>query len=218
MVDLSEIRRASPSIAFLFARLGGLLDSSSDPLGVPPFRSSYQYPRIRDFVVGPNGLDLALGDIYPLLHKYLSWFKSIHGDLRRENMGSVVRSSGSEWGSSSNVGVDGAGTNTTTSMPIFVPSSSNPHVPSAPRSFHALKEKCTLKAEVFDRFRDRFQFPNETRARLPRKGEKACVFANGEVCFYEAAFLCGLRFAIHPFIMEILNHLNIAPGQLMPNS
>ena len=160
MVDHSDIRCTSPSIAFLFARLGGLLDSSSDPLGVPPFRSSYQYPRIRDFVVGPNGLDLALGDIYPLLHKYLSWFKSIHGDLRRENMGSVVRSSGSEWGSSSNVGVDGAGTNTTTSMPIFVPSSSNPHVPSAPRSFHALKEKCTLKAEVFDRFRDRFQFPN----------------------------------------------------------
>ena len=133
-------------------------------------------------------------------------------------MGSVVRSSGLERGSSSNVGVAGAGTDTATSMPISVPSSSNPPIPSAPRSFHALKEKCTLKAEVFDRFRDKFQFPNETRAHLPKKGEKVCAFAHGEVCFYEAAFLCGLRFLIHPFIMELLNYLNIAPRQLMPNS
>ena len=29
--------------------------------------------------------------------------------------------------------------------------------------------------------------------------------------------MCGLIFPIHPFIME-LHHLNIAPGQLMPNS
>ena len=75
-------------------------------------------------------------------------------------MGSVVRSSSPERGSSSNVGVDGAGTDTVTSMPVSVPSSSNPPVPSAPHSFHALKEKCTLKVEFFDRFRDRFQFPN----------------------------------------------------------
>ena len=44
MVDHFEIRCISPSIAFLFARLGGLLDSSIDPLGVPSHRSSDQYP------------------------------------------------------------------------------------------------------------------------------------------------------------------------------
>ena len=38
------------------------------------------------------------------------------------------------------------------------------------------------------------------------------------MCFYEAVFLCGLRFPIHPFIMELLNHLIIASGQLMLNS
>ena len=38
------------------------------------------------------------------------------------------------------------------------------------------------------------------------------------MCFYEAAFQCGLRFPVHPFIMELLNHFNIALGQLMPNS
>ena len=38
------------------------------------------------------------------------------------------------------------------------------------------------------------------------------------MCFYEATFLCGLRFPIHPFIMELLHYLNIILGQLMPNS
>ena len=38
------------------------------------------------------------------------------------------------------------------------------------------------------------------------------------MCFYEAAFLSELRFPIHPFIMELSGHFNIAPGQLMPNS
>ena len=123
-----------------------------------------------------------------------------------------------EGGSSSSVGADGAGTDTTTSVPSSTPSSSLPFASATSRPFHALKEKCTLKVEVFDKFWDRFQFPDETRARLPRKGEKAYAFTHGEVCFYEAAFLCGIRFPVHPFIMELLNHLNIAPGQLMPNS
>ena len=38
------------------------------------------------------------------------------------------------------------------------------------------------------------------------------------VCFYEAAFLWKLRFPVHPFIMKLLGHFNIAPRQLMPNS
>ena len=28
----------------------------------------------------------------------------------------------------------------------------------------------------------------------------------------------GLRFPVHPFIMELLGHFDIVPGQLMPNS
>ena len=156
MVDHSEIRHTSPSIAFLFARLRVLLDSSSDPLGVLSHRSSDQYPQIGDFVVGNSGLDLVLGDLYPLLHQSLSWFKSVRGVFRRENIGSEVRLSDPERGSSSNVGTDGDGTNTATSMPISVPSSSLPLTSTTPRSFHALKEECTLKANVFDKFRDRF--------------------------------------------------------------
>ena len=216
MVDSSEIRCTSPSIAFFFARLGALVDSRSDTLGA--FSSSDLYPQIGDFFVVGSGLGLVLGDLYPLLHKSLAWFTSIRGDLRRENMGSEVRLGDLERGSSSNVGTVGVGVDTATSASFRAPSSFHPFASATPRSFHALKEKCTLKIEVFSKFRDRFQFPDETRARFPRKGEKACAFAHGEVCFYEAAFLCGLRFPVHPFIMGLLHYLNLAPGQLMPNS
>ena len=119
-------------------------------------------------------------------------------------------------GSSSGVAADGAIRDMATSVPP--PSSILPSTSTSTRPFHALKEKCTLKLDVFNKFRDRLQFPEETRARLLRKGEKACAFAHGEVCFYEAAFTCSLRFPVHPFIMELLDHLHIAPGQLMLNS
>ena len=133
-------------------------------------------------------------------------------------MGFEVRSSDLETGSSSSASTAGAKTNTATSVPSFIPSSARPFVSATPRTFHALKEKCSLKVDTFSRFRDRFQFPKETKVRLPRKGEKACAFAYGEVCFYKATLLCSLRFPIHPFIMELLHHLNKAPGKLMPNS
>ena len=99
----------------------------------------------------------------------------------------------------------------------FKPSSSKPSSSVKPRSFHALKVLCNLDEKTFFRFRDRFRFPIEMKICLPRGHEKACAFAHSEVCFYEAAFLCSLRFPIHPFIMELFHHLNIALGQLMPN-
>jgi len=86
------------------------------------------------------------------------------------------------------------------------------------KAFSTLDEKCGLDVETLSRFRDRFQFPNRVRIRLPRKAERARHFSPGEVCFYEATFQSGLRLPVHPFIMELLNHFNIALGQLMPNS
>ena len=74
---------------------------------------------------------------------------------------------------------------------------------------------CALDSDTLSRFRDRFQFPKRVRIRLPHKEEKAGHFSPGEVCFYEDTFHCGLRFPVHPFIMELLNHFNIAPMQLI---
>ena len=126
-------------------------------------------------------------------------------------MGSEVGLGDLERGSSSNVGGEGSSVDIATSAPSHAPSSSHLPTPAVARPFHALKENFSLKIEVFSKFRDRFQFPEEARARLPRKGEKACAFAHGEVCFYEAAFSCGLRFLVHPFIMELLHYPNLAP-------
>ena len=60
MVDYSKIRHTSPSIAFLFARIRALIDSSSDPLGALSYCSSDQYPHIGGFVIGDSGLGLVL--------------------------------------------------------------------------------------------------------------------------------------------------------------
>ena len=133
-------------------------------------------------------------------------------------MGSEVRSGDEERDSSPDIGRVREGVNTATSTPSSAPSPSLPSTSASSPSFHALRKKCTLKVDVFNKFRDRFQFPKKTKAHLPRKSKKACAFAHGKVCFYETAFSCSLRFPIRPFIMELLHHLNIALGQVMPNS
>ena len=90
--------------------------------------------------------------------------------------------------------------------------------PQEVRAFHALKEVCGLNGDTLSRFKDKFQFPNRVKVRLPSEEDRACHFFPGEACFYEAAILCGLRFPVHPFIMALLGHFGIAPRQLMPNS
>ena len=90
-------------------------------------------------------------------------------------------------------------------------------VPREVKAFHALGEACGLDNETLSRFRGRFQFPDRVRVCRPHEEERACYFSPKEVCFYEVAFLSGLRFPVHPFIMELLGHFDIASEQLMPN-
>ena len=196
MCDHSKVRHLCPSASFLFACLGALLGSIGGCLEVRPFVS-------RDTALG-----LVLADLSPLLLQSLDLFRSIRGMLVE------VRSSELDIGLSTSdkaVEVDTA---------ISVPLSLNPSSSSQTvlRAFHSLKEVCSLDKDTLFRFRDRFQLPDETRIRLPCSSEKACAFNLREVCFYEAAFLSGLRFPVHPFVMELLHHLGIATGQLMPNS
>ena len=141
MVDYSDIRITSPSVAFFFARLGVFIGFSSG-----------HCPQIGDFTLGDNSLSLVLGDQYPLLCQSLGWFESVRGVLRKENMSSEVRFSDLEANLSSSAGMGGVETDTV----VFVPSSSLPSVFASPRSFHALKEECFLREDSFLRFRDRF--------------------------------------------------------------
>ena len=75
-----------------------------------------------------------------------------------------------------------------------------------------------MDADTVARFKDIFQFPERVRVRQPNNEDRACHFFPSEICFYEAAFSCSLRFPVRPFIIELLDHFGIAPGQLMPNS
>ncbi|GFZ08897.1 hypothetical protein Acr_20g0007050 [Actinidia rufa] len=54
--------------------------------------------------------------------------------------------------------------------------------------------------------------------RILGEGETVLSIHQGEVAFYEAAFLAGLRLPIHPTIRRILNHYKICPAQLSPNA
>ena len=49
--------------------------------------------------------------------------------------------------------------------------------PREVRAFHTLKEVCGLDVGTLSRFRDRFQFPERVRFRLPHKEERACYFS-----------------------------------------
>ena len=75
MVGYSKVECTSPSVAFLFACLRALLESSTSPLGVLSLNGSY--PPIEGFILSGSGLGLVLGDLYPLLHKSQVWFKSV---------------------------------------------------------------------------------------------------------------------------------------------
>lgn len=98
-----------------------------------------------------------------------------------ERLRSVVRSSDLETSLSSSDKPTKMETNTAASKPLsFKPFSSIPLSSKKPWSFHALNEPCSLDEETLFRFKDRIL--------LPRKNEKACAFAHGEVCFYEGAF------------------------------
>ena len=67
MMGYSEVQRTSPFVAFLFARLGALIESSAKPLGV--LSPVGTYPPIKGFVLSGGGIGLVLGDLYPLLYK-----------------------------------------------------------------------------------------------------------------------------------------------------
>ena len=155
-------------------------------------------PLVRDFIFVGFGLSLVIGELSPILGQSLAWFE---GETRRM---AEVRSSELETGLS--FSSDPEGGDTVVSAPRVV------------RAFHALNEVCGLDDETVGRFKDGFQFPECVRVRRPTNEDRACHFFPGEICFYEAAFTCGLRLPIHPFIMELLGFFGIAPGQFMPNS
>ena len=190
MVDSSKVRVVCPLISFLFARLGAFLDTSS-----------VFFPLIENFIFEGCGLGVVVGELFPVLSQSINWFGGLIEERKRI---SEVWSSELETGLLSNDGP--VEEDTVVSSPRKV------------RAFHALEEVCGLDANALGRFKDRFQFLEWVRVRLPNEEDRACHFFPEEVCFYEATFICGLRFHAHPFLVELLDCFGIAHKQLMPNS
>ena len=129
-----------------------------------------------------------LAGLLPLLRQSVDWFEDLVGERRA--MSEVISSELKTRLSSSNDPVEVEQDITTSGLQEI-------------RAFHSLGEVCGLDTKTLSWFRDKFQFPKRVRVCVPHGEERACHFSLGEVCFYKAAFLCGLRFLIHPFIMEL---------------
>ena len=190
MVNSFEVRITCPSVSFFFARLGASLGTSRAFL-----------PLVGNFVFEGSGLGVVLGELFLMLCQSINWFEGL---VSERGVMSEVRSSElkTRLSSSDNL-VEG-------DTAVFVP--------QEVKAFHALEEVCGLDGETLFRFKDRFQFLDKVKVRLPREEDRDCHFLLGEVCSYEVAFLSGFRLPVHPFITELLGHFGIAPGQLMPNS
>ncbi|GFS36972.1 hypothetical protein Acr_00g0049020 [Actinidia rufa] len=80
------------------------------------------------------------------------------------------------------------------------------------------KESNVMSQAELDKLGSTYSFSSGVRLRIPRDGETILSTRQGEVAFYEAAFLAGLRLPIHPTIREILIHYKICPAQLSPNA
>ena len=178
---------SSSEVRIAYPSISFLFACSGGSLGV--------LPHLENFVFEGNNLSVALADLLLLLHQSIDWFESL---VREQEIMSEVRSSELETRLSfSDDQVEG---DTVVSIPREI------------RAFHALKEECGLDADTLGRFKDRFQFLKRVRVHLPNEKDQACHFFLGEVCIYESAFICGLRFPVHPFLMELLDHFDIALG------
>ena len=104
-------------------------------------------PLVGDFIFAGCGLSLVIGELSSILGQSIAWFE---GETRRMTK---VRSSELETGLLSNGGLEVGDT------AIFVP--------WVVRAFHALEELCGLDADTVDRFKDRFQFPEQVHVRRP---------------------------------------------------
>uniref|UniRef100_A0A2N9F733 Uncharacterized protein n=1 Tax=Fagus sylvatica TaxID=28930 RepID=A0A2N9F733_FAGSY len=75
-----------------------------------------------------------------------------------------------------------------------------------------------VAVEDLDKYRRKYQIPEDVVLRIPESDEVACSSRYGDVAFYEADFNAGVRFPLQPLMRELLDRLNLAPGQLAPNA
>ena len=141
---------------------------------------SRQRPRVGLFVEKNCSYRSILLFLFPLVHRSVGIAQSLIMSGEGE-----VRSSELEMGLSSfkDCGV------------LKVTSPSTPH--------KAWGICCSLMEKDEKRIRDRFQLPYFVKIRIPDGDDRACHSYADKVCFYEAGFVSGLRFPVHPFIRAL---------------
>ena len=75
-----------------------------------------------------------------------------------------------------------------------------------------------MDVEGLDKYRRKYQIPEDVALWIPESDEVACSSKYGDVVFYEANFNAGVRFPLQPLMRELLDRLNLSPGQLAPNA
>ena len=183
MVDYSYDRVDCTSVAFLFARLGCLLEVVEG-----------ECLKWVSFFVGEDcPYRFVLSALFPLV--------SCSARVARLlKMSGEVRFSELETGLS-------------LSDDRVIPKFTSPSTP-----YKAWNIPCALLGKDEKQIRDRFQFLDSIRIRIPSDEDRAYYSYVEEVCFYEADFTSDIRLPIHPFVRELFVYLHLAPAQLVPNS
>ncbi|KAL2499949.1 Uncharacterized protein Adt_25499 [Abeliophyllum distichum] len=83
------------------------------------------------------------------------------------------------------------------------------NIPKHPSTY----TEATLKRTI-----DHFYLSEGHKYRAPRPTEYLPTGRPGEVVIYQDSLKAGLRFPLHPFLVEFFCTFNLSPGQLVPNA
>ena len=75
-----------------------------------------------------------------------------------------------------------------------------------------------MTAEELEGIRKKYQVPEEIELMLPTTTERPSDARPGEFALYEEALKGGLRLPLPQVVVDVLNRLEVALGQLMPNA
>lgn len=87
-----------------------------------------------------------------------------------------------------------------------------------PDQWHTKADKSTLTAADLEVIRERYQIPAEVELLLPTSRERPSTARPREFSLYEEALKGGLRLPLPQVVVDVLNRLEVAPGQLMLNA
>ncbi|KAL2532366.1 Uncharacterized protein Adt_05717 [Abeliophyllum distichum] len=93
-----------------------------------------------------------------------------------------------------------------------------PHDRSRPTLHTIPKSPSTYTENTLKRTINHFFLSKSHNYRAPRSTEYLPISRPGEVAIYQDSLKAGLRFPLHPFLVEFFCTFNLSPSQLVPNA